>query len=97
MVLYQPKGQPVIESIQHKHIQGWQLFPLELQTSRSYIDDLHHFREQLEKRSSLLFVKDPSKTALELLLHSDDGKAYAFPDCSADLTSYTQMIHPCTK
>lgn len=75
--------------MQHRHIQGWEVYPLEHQTLRPYIDDPHHFREQLEKRSLLLFVKDPSKTALELLLHSDDGKAYASPNCSADLIFYT--------
>ena len=75
--------------MQHKHIQGWELYPLELQTFRPYVDDLHHYRQQLEKRSSVLFVKDPSKTALELCLHSDNGKAYTSPDGSIDLTFYT--------
>ena len=89
MFFYQPKGQPVIDTMQHRHIQGWEVYPLKLQTFRPYIDDLHHLREQLKKKSLLLFVKDPSKAALELLLHSDDSKAHASPNCSADLTSYS--------
>ena len=65
--------------MQHKHIQGWEVYPSELQSFRPYIDNLHHFREQLEKKSSLLFVKDCRKIALELLLHGDDGKVLHLP------------------
>ena len=60
--------------MQHNHIQGWEVYPLELQNFRPYIDNLQHLREQLQKKSSLLFVKDSDKIALELLLHNDDGK-----------------------
>ena len=79
MLLYQPRCQLVVKLLQEKHIQGWEIYPLALQTFRSYIDDLHHSREQLEKKSSVLFVKESHKIALELLLQSDDGKANTSP------------------
>lgn len=44
-----------------------------IRNPRSYIDDLHHPRERLQKQASLLFVKDHQKIALEILSHCDDG------------------------
>ena len=79
MSVQQIRGQSDTEFTQQEQIQGWEVYPLALQAFRSYIDDLHRLRERLEKKSSLLFIKDPHKIALELLVRSDDGKANISP------------------